>query len=119
MTPTGRAEAVRQAIRAVEKASQTAAGIYSTGESVLALLNTKGVFAYHAETMGQFSITAMAQDSSGWAKKSSCNAAELKPLDFARIAAKKAADSRAPEEIAPGPYTVVLEPSPWPELLRQ
>jgi PmbA protein len=119
MTPTSRAEAVRQAIHAVESASQTAAGIYSTGESVLALLNTNGVFAYHAETMAQFSITAMAQDSSGWAKKSSCNAAELMPLDFALIAAKKAADSRTPGEIAPGRYAVVLEPSAVLDLVGQ
>jgi len=119
MTPTSRAEAVREAIHAVESSSQTAAGIYSTGESVLALLNTNGVFAYHAETMAQFSITAMAQDSSGWAKKSSCNAAELTPLDFALIAAKKAANSRAPHEIAPGRYTVVLEPSAVLDLVGQ
>ena len=119
MTPTSRAEAVREAIRAVEGASQTAAGIYSTSESVLALLNTQGVFAYHAETMAQFSITAMAQDSSGWAKKSSCNAAELAPLDFALVAAKKAAASRTPEEIAPGRYTVVLEPSAVLDLVGQ
>jgi predicted Zn-dependent protease len=119
MTPTGRAEAVLEAIRAVESASQTAAGIYSTGESVLALLNTNGVFAYHTETMAQFSITAMAQDSSGWAKKSSCNAAELTPLDFALIAAKKAAGSRTPGEIAPGRYTVVLEPSAVLDLVGQ
>ena len=48
MTPTSRAEAVREAIRAVESSSQTAAGIYSTGESALALLNTNGGFVYHA-----------------------------------------------------------------------
>ena len=119
MTPTARAEAVRDAIRAVESASQTAAGIYSTGESVLALLNTNGVFAYHAETMAQFSITAIAQDSSGWAKKTSCNAADLTPLDFARTAARKAADSRAPGEIAPGRCTVVLEPSAVLDLVGQ
>ena len=119
MTPTSRAEAVREAIRAVESSSQTAAGIYSTGESALALLNTNGGFVYHAETMAQFSITAMAQDSSGWAKKSSGNAAELTPLDFALIAAKKATDSRAPGEIAPGRYTVVLEPSAVLDLVGQ
>jgi len=119
MSPTARAEAVREAIRAVESASQTAAGIYSTGESVFAFLNTNGVFAYHAETMAQFSITAMAPDSSGWSKKSSCNAAELTPLDFALIAAQKAADSRAPGEIGPGRYTVVLEPSAVLDLVGQ
>src|SRR5260370_36266440 len=119
MTPTGRAEAVRDASHAVENASQTDAGIYSTGESAAALLNTNGVSAYHAEPMAQFSITAMAPDSSGWSKKSSCNAADLTPLDLARVAARKAADSRAPAEIAPGRYTVVLEPSAVLDLVGQ
>ena len=49
---------------------QTAAGIYSTGQSVEAIFNSRGVAAWHAETMAQFSITAMAADSSGWAKAS-------------------------------------------------
>jgi predicted Zn-dependent protease len=43
----------------------------------------------------------------------------LTPLDFARIAAKKAADSRTPGEIAPGRYTVVLEPSAVLDLVGQ
>jgi predicted Zn-dependent protease len=43
----------------------------------------------------------------------------LTPLDFARIAARKAADSRAPAEIAPGRYTVVLEPSAVLDLVGQ
>jgi PmbA protein len=119
ITPTKRAEAVTEAIRAVEGASQTAAGIYSTGESAVALLNTNGLSAYHAETMAQFSITAMAKDSSGWAKKTSCNVADLNPLDLARTAARKAADSRGPDEIAPGRYTVVLEPSAVLDLVGQ
>ncbi len=119
ITPASRAEAVTEAIRAVEGAAQTAAGIYSTSESVLALLNTNGVSAYHAETMAQFSITAMAKDSSGWAKKTSCHAADLNPLDLALTAASKAADSRAPDEIAPGRYTVVLEPSAVLDLVGQ
>ena len=110
-TPADRAQAVSEAIGAVESASQTAAGIYSTGESVLALMNTHGVCAHHAETMAQFSITALGEDSSGWAKQSACSAAQLNPLELARSAARKAAASRAPVEIPPGRYTVVLEPS--------
>jgi len=58
-------------------AGQTAAGIYSTGESVFSLLNSRGVLARHTETMARFSITAMAADSSGWAKASACDRATL------------------------------------------
>jgi predicted Zn-dependent protease len=65
VSPTDRAKAVAEAIHIVESSGQTAAGIYSTSEGVFALLNSNGVFAYYTETMAQFSITAMAADSSG------------------------------------------------------
>ncbi len=64
-TPGDRAQAVAKAIRLIEGAGQTAAGIYSTAASVNALLNSRGVAAYHRETMAQFSVTAIASDSSG------------------------------------------------------
>jgi PmbA protein len=119
VTPRDRAAAVSEAIDAVGSASQTAAGIYSTGESVLAILNTNGVFGYYAETMAQFSITALAEDSSGWAKNSACDVAGLHPLELAQTAARKAADSRGPAEIPPGRYTVILEPSAVLDLVGQ
>jgi len=118
-TPDHRAKAAREAIGAVEARSQTAAGIYSTSESALALFNSHGVSAYHAETMAQFSITCLAQDSSGWAKRTACDAGDLNPLDLAQTAARKAADSAAPDEMAPGRYTVVLEPAAVLDLVGQ
>ena len=69
-----------EAIGAVEDAGQTAAGIYSTGESSFALMNSRGVSAWHLETLARFSITAMAPDSSGWAKASACYHGDLDPL---------------------------------------
>jgi predicted Zn-dependent protease len=117
--PESRAAAVAEAIDAVEAASQTAAGIYSTSESAGAILNARGVFTYHAETMAQFSITALAPDSSGWAKASACDADDLKPLDLALRAAQKARDSASPVEIAPGRYTVILEPAAVLDLVGQ
>jgi predicted Zn-dependent protease len=44
-TPGERAAAVAEAIAVVEDAGQTAAGIYSTGDSVFALFNSRGVEA--------------------------------------------------------------------------
>ena len=98
-----------EAIGAVESAGQTAAGIYSTGESALALFNSRGVAARYAETMARFSITAMADGSSGWAKASACHHAGLNPLQLARTAARKAAESRDPRELAPGRYQATFE----------
>jgi len=118
-TPAGRARAVAEAIGAVEAAGQTAAGIYSTEESSFALLNSRGVNASYRETTARFSITAMAGDSSGWAKAGACDLRDLNPLELARIAARKASQSSAPRELASGRYTVILEPAAVLDLTGQ
>jgi predicted Zn-dependent protease len=119
VTPEDRAQAAAEAIRIVESLGQTAAGIYSTSEAVFALLNSNGVFAYYPETMAQFSITAMAADSSGWAKGSACSHHDLDPAGLARAAAGKAHFSREPIELPPGAYTVILEPAAVLDLIGQ
>jgi PmbA protein len=122
-TPEERARAVAEAIGEVERAGQTAAGIYSTGESEFALFNSRGVMAWHTETMARFSITAMdgifGGGSSGWAKASACNHADLNPVELAQTAARKATESREPRELPAGRYTVILEPAAVLDLVGQ
>jgi predicted Zn-dependent protease len=118
-TPASRAQVVKQSIDAVERESLTAAGIYSTGESVFAILNSRRLFHYHRETMAQFSITALGADSSGWAKASVCDAQALDAPALAARAAHKAVSSAHPKELAPGRYTVILEPAAVLDLLGQ
>ncbi|MGA2325582.1 MAG: TldD/PmbA family protein [Bryobacteraceae bacterium] len=118
-TPQDRAEMVANAIGVAERASQNAAGMYSAGQSVLAILNSRGVCAYYFDTLAQFSITAMTQDSSGWAKASAPDSSQVDPISLARRASEKAALSRRPRELAPGRYTVILEPSAVQDLLGQ
>jgi len=118
-TPEERAAAVAEAIAAVEDKGQAAAGIYSTGRSLFALLNSQDISAYHAETSSSFSITAMAADSSGWAKASSCYHGELNPVGLAIRAATKAEHAREPRVIPAGRYSVVLEPAAVLDLVGQ
>ena len=118
-TPQERADAVAAAIAAVEGAKQTAAGIFSTGEAGLAIFNSRGVAAEYRESMARFSITAMAPDSSGWAKASACNHRDLDPLALTLEAVKKAQLSAAPREIEAGKYTVILEPAAVLDLIGQ
>jgi PmbA protein len=118
-TPDERARAVAEAIRIVESAGQTAAGIYSTGEAFFGIRNSRGVSAWHEETLARFSITAMAADSSGWAKDSACDHRLLDPAALARSAAQKATASADPRELAAGRYTVVLEPAAVLDLAGQ
>jgi predicted Zn-dependent protease len=119
VTPRERALAVAEAIRVVEGAGQTAAGIYSTGDSFLAALNSRGLSAWHRETMARFSITAMASGSSGWAKASACYHGGLDPVQLAAAASHKAAASHSPRELPPGRYTVILEPAAALDLAGQ
>jgi len=118
-TPDHRGRAVAEAIRVVESTGQTAAGIYSTGQSIEAIFNSRGLAAWHAETMAQFSITAMAGDSSGWAKASAVSHTAFDPVALARSASEKARLSSDPQEIAPGRYTVILEPAAVLDLVGQ
>ena len=118
-TPGQRAGAVTEAIRLVEAESKTAAGIYSTEQSSEAIYNSRGVAAHHTETMARFSVTVMAQDSSGWAKASATDRTSISPVDLARRALEKARTGASPRELPPGRYTVVLEPAAVLDLVGQ
>jgi PmbA protein len=118
-TPAARAQAVAEAIRLVEGEGQTAAGIYSTASSAEAILNSAGLFRYYDETKSIFSITAMDDGSSGWAKASSPHYDPAIPITLAASAARKARLSRNPREIRPGEYTVILEPAAVLDLVGQ
>jgi PmbA protein len=119
LSPEDRARRVREAIGVVESAGQTAAGIYSNGETIEAIFNSQGVAAGHRETLAQFSITAMAEDSSGWAKASAVAHGSFDPVELARSASQKASVSLKPREVPPGRYTVILEPAAVLDLVGQ
>lgn len=117
VSPAERAEAVRNAIRIAEKSGQTAAGTFSTGTRMQALFNSRGVAAYYSDTHAEFSITTLASDSSGWAKKTSPNVREVDPVALAERASQIAARSRNPQELPPGKYPTILESAAVLDLL--
>jgi predicted Zn-dependent protease len=119
LDPFDAAECVKPAVTLAESMGMTAAGIFSASESALAILNTNGVFAYHSETMSQFSITVMGADSSGWAKQSDCDVSRLDFAQLAQRAVEKAVRSAAPRDLPPGKYTVILEPAAVLDLVGQ
>jgi PmbA protein len=117
LTPQARAETVRQVVARAEKDGLTAAGIFSSGCFAMGLFNSRGLSAFHEETVSEFSVTMLGESSSGWAKKTSPNCRELQPEALAERAARKALESREPREIEPGKYTVILEPAAVLDLL--
>ena len=110
-TPQDRAVAVARVTELAEQNRQTAAGIFSTGASVTAMANSKGLFTSYRQTRGEFSVTILEQDSSGWAKASEPDHSQIDTEALAERASQKAAASRHPKEVEPGRWTVILEPA--------
>ncbi len=111
ITPAGRAEVVRGIVSVADQHKLTTAGIYSASESQEGIFNSRGLANWHRQTMAEVSITMLAEDSSGWQKLNSPNVRNLDPIRLAATAAQKAVESAHPREIAPGKYTVILEPA--------
>lgn len=110
VTAGDRAEAVSTMVSVAQREKLTAAGIFATSESMAAVLNSRGLRAYHKQTSSEISITMLGDDSSGWQKYNSPDVRKLDPAALAETAAGKARESAHPREIAPGKYTVILEP---------
>ena len=111
LTPQDRAAAVHKMVAIAKAGKLTAAGIFSSGEYVEALLNSRGVFQFHRQTSSEISITMLRGDSSGWQKQNSPDSANLRPEVLAENAARKAEQSASPQEEPAGKYTVILEPA--------
>ncbi len=111
LTPEDRAQAAESAIRIAEQHKQIAAGIFSNSSVFQALMNSRGLFAYHRQTHAEFSVTMTDQTSTGWSKASSPMASRIDVRALAEGAAEKALRSAMPREIEPGEYTVMLEPA--------
>jgi predicted Zn-dependent protease len=106
-----RAHVVGKIVDVAQRNQVMTAGICSVSDSVEGIFNSRGLATFHQQTMAEVSITMLADDSSGWQKLNSPDAAKLDPQALAETAARKARESAAPREIEPGKYTVILEPS--------
>jgi len=111
VTPSDRAEVVRGIVAVADRHKLTAAGIYSISDSREGIFNSRGVLRWHKQTLAEISITMLAGDSSGWQKLNSPDVRNLDARRLAETAAQKAVESARPREIAPGKYTVILEPA--------
>ena len=111
ITPGDRADAVGKIVAVAKKNSLVTAGIYSSAQHQEGIFNSNGLSTWHRQTSAEVSITMLADDSSGWQKANDPDVKQLQPVELAEIAAKKGRDSQKPQELAPGKYTVILEPA--------
>src|SRR5256884_3053678 len=106
-----RARAVRRACDLAVKKGQVAAGIFSNGQSQSTLANSRGLFAVYRETHSEFSITMQEGSAASWAKANSADVRAFDPQKLAARVGEKAHLALNAHELAPGRYTVILEPA--------
>lgn len=112
MTPDTRADAVAKSIKVAEDAKLEAAGYIENSVNAVAIMNSKGLFAYNKDTDVIFSVTMRNAEGtgSGYAARGYNDVSKLDTLTATKIAATKAAGSVGAKAIEPGKYTVILEP---------
>ncbi|OGC93643.1 MAG: hypothetical protein A2142_09665 [candidate division Zixibacteria bacterium RBG_16_48_11] len=118
LTPLQRAEIIKKIFEKAAKHNLTVAGAFSTGESEIAVINSNGVACYQPVTSANISMTAMSDNSSGYADDLARNVDDLDFDQLAETAIRKCLDSKDPQELQPGEYTVILEPKAVAELLE-
>lgn len=106
-----RARAVKNACQLAERQRQSAAGIFSSGQSQSAFVNSRGLQASYRQTHATFSITMQAGSAASWAKGNAADYRQFAPQTLAEAASEKAARAQNPVELPPGRYTVILEPA--------
>jgi len=112
MTPDTRADAVAKSIKVAEDAKLEAAGYIENSVNAVAVMNSKGLFAYNKDTDVIFSVTMRNAEGtgSGYAARGYNDVSKLDTLTATKIAAGKANGSIGAKAIEPGKYTVILEP---------
>jgi PmbA protein len=111
LTAEERARAVKRTCDIAERSGQVAAGMFSSGQSQTVEGNSRGLFASYRQTQAEFSVTMQHGSATSWAKANSADMRQFDPLALARNASEKAQRACNPVELAPGRYTVILEPA--------
>jgi predicted Zn-dependent protease len=111
---------VKAALATAKKSALVAAGFYENGVAYRAVGNSKGNFGFHIESSAEFTATMRTADGtgSGWASATSTRLSDVNPQVVATRAADKGLASAKPRDVAPGDYTVILEPAAVANLLQ-
>ena len=112
-------EGVARALEAARSRGVIGSGLAMTTATVRAFGTTRGDFGYDRRTRAEFAMTARTVDGtgSGWATAAGHRWAAIDAVDLAARATLKASRSARARPLAPGKYTVILEPAAVAEFL--
>lgn len=112
ISPQEKAEIIKDIVKKAEQKELIASGTFTNGDDFVSIATSKGLFAYHRSTQCCFSLTARTRegDGAGRSFQTERSISRLNPQAVAKEAISTALESRHPQEIAPGDYTVILMP---------
>ncbi len=113
------AAAIQPVLQKAETQNLQASGFLNLGTSFSTFANSKGLFVYDQGTDVLHTVTARTPDGTGagWAGTTHNDFSKLDVAGMGDVAIDKAVRSRKPVRLAPGKYTVILEPSAVSDLL--
>lgn len=120
-SPELRARAVAAICRAAAEAGGLAAGAYSTSASETAIVNSKGVWAYHPTTSVDLTVVVAKEAGSGYAHGTSwrLDRVQIERLGQEAVSKAVAASQREAIPLPAGEYTVILEPYAVADIVEQ
>ncbi len=108
--PEGRVKQTNHILQLCQQQKLLAAGTVTTTANTIGVASSTGLMSFEPRTEAAFSVTAIGESGSGWAsnRHRSLDALEIsirteQAIDKAKLAAN-------PELLAPGRFTVILEP---------
>jgi predicted Zn-dependent protease len=118
-SPDRRAAAVSKIAALAQKENLQASGLYRLRSNRVAVANSAGTRQFHEGTVAELSVSASddATLAQGWSMGVARDIDQINPDALGRTAVDKAVRSRNPQAIAPGEYTVILEPAAVGQML--
>ena len=113
------ASAIQPVLKQAQAQNLQASGFLNIGTSFSSFANSKGLFVYDQQTDVLHTVTARTPDGTGagWAGTTHLDFSKLDVPAMGAVAIDKAVRSQNPVRLAPGKYTVILEPSAVSDLL--
>jgi predicted Zn-dependent protease len=117
VTPEKRARAVNKIVRIAQKYHLDIAGVIHTTLYSLGVANSLGINEFACGCDSYVSITAMSENSSGYAMAYNRYFSKIDFEELAESACQKALLSKNPRDLEPGKYLVLLEPHAVAEMI--
>lgn len=117
ISPLSKGEMLKKVCTKAKQKGVNGSGTLSTNISLYAIGNSLGLRACDRETESDFSFTARIDNGSSWGRDTAISIEQLPSAETTDKVIERAIASRNPQEIAPGDYTVIFEPSAMAGLL--